>query len=229
MKIVVAVRCRNGENDIARFLYQYSFADQIVVSDGGSEDNSIAMLEKAKKVKLYHFDGRENLGDGYWWNPDAEHMNFVLNKARELEPDWLIFDDLDDVPNHNLKNEARSIFETCNDKQINAFRLYMWGTRQYFPKMNRSFDLDYTSLWAWQPKKLNIQADESIRHGTLIGLDPNPYKILPPLCLLHFSWNPETIEKKLEHYRKVGFAMNHPFQMSNAGTPVDVPEWAKIE
>jgi glycosyltransferase involved in cell wall biosynthesis len=228
MKIVVCARCRNEENNIARFLYGYSFVDQLVVSDGGSTDESIAMLEKAKKVKLYHFEGREELENGYWWNPDAPHMNFVLNKAKELEPDWLIFDDLDDVPNHLLRENARYLFEdVIKDTQVNAFRLYMWGETQFFPKMNNNFDPDYRSLWAWKPKHIDIHADEKVRHGTLVGLSDHLYGVNIPMCLLHYSWSPATIEQKLEHYKKVGFQMHHPFNMSNAKTPVNAPEWAR--
>ena len=45
MKIVVAARCYNNEKHIERFLHGYSFADRIVVSDGGSTDNSIQLLK----------------------------------------------------------------------------------------------------------------------------------------------------------------------------------------
>jgi glycosyltransferase involved in cell wall biosynthesis len=227
MKIVVAVRCRNEANNIARFLYGYSFADQIVVSDGGSTDESVAMLEKAKKVKLYHFE-QEETNNGITYNLDAPHMNFVLDKAKELEPDWLIFDDMDDFPNFMLRENARYLFENViKELQINAFRLYMWGENQYFPKMNRNFHPDYVSLWAWQPKYVNIYADMKVRHGTLLGLSDRPYRLMPPLCLLHYTWNPDTIDAKLKRYKAMGLKVDHPFNMPNAKTPVDAPEWAR--
>ena len=56
MKIVVAARCFNNEKHIERFLHGYSFADRIVVSDGGSTDNSIQLLKSNEKVELHHFE-----------------------------------------------------------------------------------------------------------------------------------------------------------------------------
>jgi hypothetical protein len=38
------------------------------------------------------------------------------------------------------------------------------------------------------------------------------------------SWNPQTIEKKLEHYASVGIAMGHPNTF--AGVAIPIPEWA---
>lgn len=229
MKIVVAARCMNDERHIKRFLYGYSFVDAIVISDGGSTDNSINLLNANKKVQLYHFNQTEEK-DGIRFNYDAPHMNFVLNKAKELEPDWLIFDDIDDVPNIHLRDYAQLLFQVIDERheQINAFRLYMWGEDMYFPKMNNHFDPRYTSLWAWQPDKLNIHADENIHHGTLVGLHPQPYNVELPMCLLHYSWHPDTIEQKIARYKAMGIAFSHPFNMANAGTPVEVPEWAHV-
>lgn len=227
MKIVVAARCRDNEEHIERFLHGYSFADAIVISDGGSTDNSINLLKQDKKVILHHFDIREDLGNGYWWNPDAPHMNFVLNKARELEPDWLIFDDIDCTPNVWLNRSARYLFEVLDKKytQVNVFRLYMWGDTEFFPKMNNNFDPLYTSLWAFDPKRQNVKANPTVRHGTIIGYSETPFRLEPPLTLLHYSWNPKTIDKKLAHYKAVGFQVDHPFNMPNAGKPVPLPDW----
>lgn len=226
MKIVVAVRCYNEEKHIERFLRGYSFADQIVVSDGGSTDDSVSILRKYEgdKVKVIGY-GNYEIVAGHRWNPDAMHMNYVLNAAKELKPDWLIFDDMDDVPNSALRVQARSLFEGIDSVQVNAFRLYLWGdTGKFFPYMNRNFDLDYTSLWAWRPNELNIEADVNIRHGTLVGVSSEMYKVPLPMCLLHKSWYPETIEKKMERYTTLGLTMNHPFEF--AGELSELPEWA---
>ena len=225
MKIVVAARCRNGERYVERFLRGYSFADQIVISDGGSTDRSVEMLENRDKVTLLHFDGEETI-NGHTWNPDAPHMNFVLDAAKALEPDWLIFDDFDCVPNALLRQEARELLSSCEDSQVHIFRLYMWNDNEYFPKMNNYFDPLYTSIWAWQPKKIDIKADITKHHGTLIGVDyPSSAILDTPLCLLHKSWDEDTIEDKLKHYAAVGIDMKHPFIFAGEREPL--PEWAK--
>jgi hypothetical protein len=176
---------------------------------------------------LLNFDGRETV-NGVTWNPDAPHMNFVLDYAKSLEPTFLIFDDMDCVPTKSLREAARDMFQEVyelQDYQINAFRLYMWGDKQYFPYLNRDFDDNYTSLWAWQPSKLDIHADESIRHGTLVGLtEENLFKLKIPYSLLHKSYGPETIDAKLERYNALGLTMYHPLQTN--GELRDLPEWA---
>jgi SAM-dependent methyltransferase len=221
--IVVAVRCFNEEKHIEGFLRGYDFADTIVVSDGGSTDNSIELLRKNPKVVLLHYDTRETV-NGQTWNPDAGHMNFVLDAAKTFEPDWLIFDDMDCHPNYRLRENAREILKQAKEPQVNVFRLYMWGEREFFPAMNGYFDDKYTSLWAWRPNLVNIHADPSVRHGTLVGIHPTPEVILPPVCLLHRSWNPETIDQKIKRYNKLDLPMTHPFEF--AGKLEPLPEWA---
>jgi glycosyltransferase involved in cell wall biosynthesis len=224
MKIIVAVRCYNEEKHIERFMRGYDFADQIIVSDGGSTDRSVELLKQYSKVTLLHFTEKETR-HGHTWNPDAPHMNFVLDAAKAEKPDWLIFDDMDCMPNSFLRNEARSILEVCGHVQVNAFRLYLWGdTGNYFPKMNDYFNPDYTSLWAWKPEQISIYADMNVRHGTIVGTTADNHKLHIPHCLLHRSWYPDTIESKVEHYNKLGLPMNHP--LSFAGELVHLPEWA---
>lgn len=224
MKIVVAARCRNEIQHIDRFLDRYDFADAIVVSDGGSTDGSIQRLWSEKKVWLHHFDEQETVG-GETWNPDHSHINFVIERAKAWFPDWVIFDDLDSTPTLSLKHQARRLLGECDQLQVNAFRLYMWGEDKYFPYMNRHFSDGYTSLWAWRPKYLDIRADPNVRHGTLIGLSEEICHLDIPYCLLHRSWHPDTIDKKIARYNALGLPMEHPLNF--AGQPETLPEWAK--
>ena len=224
MKIVVAARCYNEINNVERFLKGYSFADEIVISDGGSDDGSVEALQGRDKVTLLHFDHYIEAG-GFRWNEDAPHMNYVLDYAKSLSPDFLLFDDFDCNPNEFLRNKAREILENCDQPQINAFRLYLWGdSGKYFPAMNNNFDINYTSLWGWKPKEINIYADPGQKHGTMVGLSGTPRQLETPLCLLHKSWHPDTVQFKMDRYNAVGLAMSHPLQ--SAGELAPLPEWA---
>ena len=226
MKIVVAARCMNDERHIKRFLHGYDFVDAYVISDGGSEDKSVELLQQNPKVQLHHFY-QKHVVDGIAFNDDAPHMNFVLSCAKALEPDWLIFDDIDCNPNSALRIQARSLLEGVEYDQVNAFRLYLWNDGEgYFPHMNRNFHPDYTSLWAFRPKRRNIYADETKIHGTLLGLSNNPYKMDIPMCLLHYSWNEKTIDAKLKRYNAMGILTQHPFKY--AGKLEPLPEWAVV-
>lgn len=226
MKIVVAVRCYNESKNIERFMRGYDFADLIVVSDGGSEDDSVSKLQQYPKVQLFHYTEYEVV-NGQRWNPDAGHMNFVINLAKTYEPDWIIFDDMDCVPNFHLRKDARTLLSVSqfDYAQINAYRLYLWGdTGKFFPEMNKDFHPDYKSLWAWRPKEINIRADPVIRHGTLIGTNSEKmFGLDIPYCLLHKSWYPNTIEKKIERYNALGLPMN-PLS-TFAGEAKPLPEW----
>lgn len=223
-KIVVATRCLNGLEYIERFVSGYSFADQIVVSEGGSDDGSIEKwMEYYPKVQVFKFDEFVMRG-GYKWNPDNNHIQHAINKGLETVPDWLILDDLDDVPNALLRGYARELLELCEAPQVNVFRLYMWGDDQYFPYMNRDFNINYTSLWAWRPAKVNISTDKSVEHGTLNGLSRFVYQLNIPYCLLHKSWDSETIDAKVNRYNAIGLPMGHPFTF--AGEPKELPDWA---
>jgi hypothetical protein len=131
---------------------------------------------------------------------------------------------MDSTPNKLLLRDARSLLATADAPQVNIFRLYMWGEDKYFPYMNRDLDPLYTSLWAWKPSEVNIQADPNVQHGTLIGLHSYNHKILQPYCLLHRSWSPENIAAKMYKYNKLGMPMHHPLDF--AGALQDLPEWA---
>lgn len=230
MKIVTVARCFNEINNIERFIRGYSFSDKIIISDGGSTDGSIELLQKLEdeyapidKIHVHYFKEQKNV-NGQLWNDDNPHIQFVIDLGKAQSPDWLILDDMDDVPNFTLREQARDILSNCTYNQVNAFRLYMWGDTQYFPQMNNYFEDNFTSLWAWKPEFVNIYADLSQHHGTILGVGEH-YNLQPPHCLLHKSWHPDTIQAKIDRYQAVGISMNHP--LGFAGHPVDLPDFAR--
>jgi len=228
MNITVCARCLNEEKNIERFLKAYSFADRIIISDGGSSDSSLDILNSfhgilVPELDIISFPQHEQIGE-WKWNPDNPHINYVIDRAKSYNPDWIIMDDMDDVPNEKLQKYARTLLKT-SWPQINAFKLYMWGEKQFFPKMNDNFNPLYTSLWAWKPSELNIRADNDFKHGTIVGVMDDPMPVLPPYCLLHYSWSPDTIVSKVQKYNDIGLPMNHPLEF--AGTPEPLPDWVE--
>jgi glycosyltransferase involved in cell wall biosynthesis len=221
--IITVTRCLNEEKNIERFINGYRFSDLIIVSDGGSTDKSLDILWQYRSfVQVLNFNQTVEI-NGVNWNPDNPHINFIIDAAKSYNPDWIILDDMDDVPNELLKLDARKILTETDKVQVNAFRLYLWGDSQYFPQMNNNFDPAYKSLWAWKPKEVNIAADNNQHHGTIIGLAEDPLGLDTPYCLLHKSWHPDTIQAKVDRYNKIGIKMNHPLEF--AGVPVELPNW----
>lgn len=224
MNIVVVTRCLNGQDYIERFLKGYDFASWIVVSEGGSSDNSLELWNASPKVEVVPFPVKE-IVNGHEWNPDNVHIQHAIDEGLKYDPDMIILDDLDCTPNTLLRDNAEWILENCDRPQVNAFRLYLWGETRYFPKLNNNFDINWTSLWGWKPRELNIYTDMGEKHGTLKGLIDDPCQVHLPMCLLHRSWHPKTIRAKMKRYNDIGLPMNHPFTF--AGKPVKLPEWAK--
>jgi glycosyltransferase involved in cell wall biosynthesis len=223
--IITITRCFNEIKNIDRFMRGYSFSDLIIVSDGGSTDGSYDLLQKYryKNVITFQYQNQVDL-NGEKWNPDNPHIQFIIDQAKVYNPEWIILDDMDDVPNQLLRENAKDIIRNCDKPQINAFRLYMWGDKQYFPQMNNNFDPDYKSLWAWKPSQVDIRTDMNQHHGTILGVTENNLGLDTPYCLLHKSWNPDTIQAKIDRYGKIGIDMSHPLDF--AGTPIDLPAWA---
>jgi hypothetical protein len=70
-----------------------------------------------------------------------------------------------------------------------------------------------------------VRADETKRHGTLLGVnDFDTYGIDLPMCLLHKSWHPDTIQAKVDRYNALDLPMDHPLKFAGRADPL--PEWA---
>ena len=197
MKIVIICRTRDEEHNIDRFIKSYWWADQILIADGGSEDNTIAIAQTYPNVCVRKFTERIPMDNKYWRNPQGDHINFLNDWAKEERADWIILDDCDCVPNKNLQEEGREILAECEFEFAYAVRLYLWKTNKYFPQMSEPIKKGKveTSLWAWKAYS-QMTFLNTINTYTF---HPRPklrerLNIYPPSCLLHFSL---TDEKKL--------------------------------
>ena len=84
MKISACVIVKNEEKNIAHWLDNMrQIADEIVVVDTGSTDNTLAILQKAG-IKPYHFT---------WCNDFAAAKNYAIQQATG---DWIVFLDADE-------------------------------------------------------------------------------------------------------------------------------------
>jgi glycosyltransferase involved in cell wall biosynthesis len=225
MKIIAACRTRNEENNIERFCLAYgSFCDEIIIVDGGSEDNTIEIARSMSNTHVYDFEEKVYGNNDLWRNPHGKHINMCISKAEEHGADWIIFDDCDDVPNLELQKNARKILEEAEEEAVSAYRLYIYGKNHYFPKLN----VPGQSLWSWNTHKVQIWADEDDPWKHHISYPNWILKLEFPLCLLHyFAQTPEETNKKLDFYVRSGQhpTLEHPLDVH--GPLEKLPEFAK--
>lgn len=106
-KLSVVVLTKNEEDKIARCLESVKWADEIVVVDGYSTDNTVNICKQyGAKVVQHRFDG----------NFDAECNIGIDNSTGE----WILKLDADEVVTESLRKDIEKVFE--NDRGFSAFK-----------------------------------------------------------------------------------------------------------
>jgi glycosyltransferase involved in cell wall biosynthesis len=229
MKVVTVVRTLNESANVERFCYCYrDIADEILIADGGSSDDTIEKASKIPKVSVRPFEEKVIHKDGITWsNPRGKHCNFLFDWALERGADWIIFDDCDCVPTVALQEHGRTILEECKENMVFAFRMFVKYDTHWYPSMNYAGQ----SLWAWR-RFVNVRADEKLpAYFTMLIPESPTSRLIHPFALLHYFYpDEETIRKKLDFYLitedlGAGVVPNHP--SSFMGREELLPEWAK--
>lgn len=104
--LTVTIICKNEEHNLSRLLPQLSFANQIVVVDTGSTDNSLSIAKRyTRSVYFYK-----------WCDDFSKARNFAIRKATSDYIMWLDCDD--DLPNSTIAAVKRWL---SDDKQQHDF------------------------------------------------------------------------------------------------------------
>lgn len=237
MKIVALVRTFNEAHRIEKFCAAYQFADEILVADGGSTDNTVEIARQQPKTTVRYFLEKVKCANGIWRNPDGRHLNFLYDWAHEVGADWVISQDCDQRPNANLKRDVRAILENSIKPFLMVTQIYLWKRDFYFPKMSRSEQPDswYHGLWAWKAE-MNLRAIDKMPHyefsidGGNTSFDPThtgmALKINPPYCFLHDGWETEEMVNNMVHYyRKSGLIPGQLHPLEFCGEPQTKLDW----
>lgn len=239
MKISVIARTLNEERNIERFCSGYQWADEILVADGGSQDNTISLASNFPNVQIRKFSQTIEMENGIVRNPHGEHLNFLIDWAKDGGADFIIHDDVDCFPNYLVKDYGRQWLESMGFAGyyfIYLTRIYLYKNQGHFPRMAQPIKSGKweQGLWAWDAHtplhfKEDIPASE---HQQLAWTPPKNeiWKIEPPACLIHCPWQEDLmIDRKLNLYRKSGEIpqMLHPLEIGIDLEPL--PEWAREE
>ncbi len=238
--IVAMVRTLNEEQNIGAFLMSYRvIADKVLVADGGSEDRTLMIASAYPNVEVRHFEGRTELKKGHWRNNDSDHINFLIEWAKEYDPEWMILDDCDSRPNYKLRNYGREILNVTKANVVMTCRIYLWGADQYFPHMMHLKPVNkynyMTSLWAWKPETDLWTRDDDFPHYTLmigdkvagdLHLSTSVRDLMPPYGLVHYTWASESAtEEKIKTHIASGSIPGHKHPLAFAGPLEPLPGW----
>lgn len=224
MKIVACIRTLNEAKTVERFGKCYTWADEILISDGGSTDNTIYLARNIKNSFIYHFQDKIWLPDKTFYNPRGKHINFLIDWAIRRKADWIIFDDCDCVPTLDLQLAARNMLESTPVDEVFAYRMFVLGSYEWFPDMNAG-----QSLWAWRAE-VPVRADEqSYTIGIIIPERPK-VMLEEPYTLLHYFYpDEETLQRKKRQYVQTG-EVNADYSPRNQfGNIAPLPDWARWE
>ena len=223
MKIVVIARTLNEEINVDRFCNCYQWADKILIADGGSSDDTVSKSRKWNKVVVQDFSVRVTLSDGFFYNPRGEHVNFLIDWAKDEQADWIIFDDIDCVPSLDLQLHARNLIDSLCESYIFAYLMFVLGQDKWFPNMNRAGQ----SLWAWQPKYNDVYAKEDSNTLSMIIPQNSIVMLEHPYALLHYFYPDEqTLQRKKAQYVQTGEVNETYNPMTQFGPIEQLPSWA---
>ena len=232
MVVTVTLRTLNEAKHIARFCQSYAWADHIIIADGGSTDNTLEIAATYKNVTIYHFDERVEM-NGVWRNPEGRHLNFLMDRAQETHPDWIVHDDADSALTIALQEEARSIFEKSEAQYILLPRLYIRGTTQWYPRLTGGpqgyLNPDWFGYWAFRADVGHRWFEANPWSPDHNHMDLGPFKReyhYPPKALLHyFLIDDEAARRKFTLYRAAN--MVTPRWFEELGPLEELPEWAR--
>ena len=223
MNITVIVRTLNEEKNVNRFCASYQWADQILMADGGSEDETISVASQWENVQVRAFTEMNEFDGGIKANPRGRHVNFLIDWAKDKDADIIIFDDVDCVPTKSLQANGRAFLEPLLDRDamMFAYRMFIYGQDKWFPQMTPR-----QSLWAWS-SEIDVKADEE--SYTLSMKIPDAYrmKVEYPYALLHYFYPDEkTLAKKKRQYVATGEVLPDYAPLQQFGKLEDLPAWA---
>lgn len=151
------------------------WADEIVIYDDASTDDSVAVAEKYTK---YIIRGKENN-----FYQELQHKQQLLDLALTLNPDWIMWMDCDEILDRNgTTGGIRKLAEENSTKDVDAFSFHqtnLWRSQTYY-RTDTMFDKGwFVRMWKVVPGiKFHIEEGlhrdlfpMTIRHSKIVKSD----------------------------------------------------------
>lgn len=234
MKVIATCRSYNEIANIDAFCQSYSeFADEILIADGLSTDDTVAHALKYPKVKVKDYPWKVECANGVLRNPDGPHIQFLIDWAVAEGADWIVHQDCDQRPNKYLKQDIRDILATTNKDLICVMQAFLWGPDKYFPQLSGKDSGWMYGLWAWRAN-IGMKIIDKMPHYefSLDGKKSFDVRSIhrhvdlnPPYCFMHFGWpTPERAMKQVDYYRASRLIpeCNYPLNYGGRLEPLEV-------
>ena len=146
--ISVVVLTKNEEKNIARCLNQLKWADEIIVVDDYSTDDTVR-IAKSRGARVF----RRKLDNNF-----AQQRNFALRKAKNK---WVFFIDADEIVSPTLANEIvrRVKKDTCDG-------FYLFRREIFGDKILHCID---KPIWDWTPGPIRLLRLAKKNKGKWVG------------------------------------------------------------
>jgi len=158
-KLSVSMIVRNEQENIAQCLSSVKGADEIVVVDTGSEDETVKIAENMG-AKVFLFPWRDNFAEAY---------NFADSRC---SGDWILSIDADERLEEGGIKKIRKIIKDEQSDYIDC-KIEYEKSYHYFPKLIRKTDYNYwigaahrtlVGRWRWNKRDITIYAHRSVSH-----------------------------------------------------------------
>lgn len=186
-----------GPNEADRYLEKWlksitAICDDVLIAANNIDDKTEQLLRKYK-VK-YYYDDRE------WGVAQPKIKEDLINKAAQLNPDWVLFLDTDEIPEPRL-NRHRFDFLMNQDNDI-CYSFWMLELWDRIDQYRYDFLFDTPRMFKYIPNKTRMM-DIPVHCGN-VPEDIAKWTTHTEFAMLHYGLlrKEERIRKRDKRYKK---------------------------